>query len=815
KTPVSMLETSDAKLREDLIQRLVDFKVMGPVGQMVLCNDPSTLPMKELPHGSVSNLFLMYLAYANILGERPASRATFYREAKKWRCCMRFHKVTVHSICTTCARLKMKIREASDFVDHAKWCDALLGHYTSSWRDREVYWLARARSRGQGDLITMIIDSYDRQKLLLPKYPYSRTPKGTTYESIRRTGLMLTASLVHGWGAYIFISDEGMPCGANWTLELAMRSIDFAFAKARRDGKTFPHETAGQSRDVYALVKAKMSDRHLSQLPLLIYPEALLPSTERFWNSINTASKTLTQSLDSERMDELRKLRSQFLQDFPHLSRAARYYQQLMDENRPRQPYKQLEFIRAGPTAAGRVGHFELGVIHKLCLEPYASSSDSRPILTLEWSTELEEPEVRLMLESIPLHILQGDHYVPGSSSRCDSQQFQNKPPVFKEILQVRSSEDHLVVLWINLPTAGIVGAAKDDFFISLITNILTKYKRNSIALVVHANRAETKEGSPGAKSEPDAAKSEVKDEDTPMKGEESDDGSDENENDKERPADSDVRDVRYQLEIPALVQQFVLGSSGGSLKLSGFPDFTGLVEAIQKGQASQVPKAYNVCVMKGESLRILKSLAQKFLDHELTHDKALGVIEDHNKKHNCDSDYLEPDAAPLVLQNSPNKLLLLSLHYIALTLLPETHTVEQRNEAPEEDLERAPKRIKLEPTDTVNISISHHTITTEDRCPTPTSKPLVFVLDDPKDPEDKKAKKPKKGKKGKEGKDALTAKNFGSRVDTSKFKQGSKLILAWRVRLDVSEGANIVPIRPIAVLSGTLDLQQTTIRLL
>ena len=59
----------------------------------------------------------------------------------------------------------------------------------------------------------------------------------------------------------------------------------------------------------------------------------------------------------------------------------------------------------------------------------------------------------------------------------------------------------------------------------------------------------------------------------------------------------------------------------------------------------------------------------------------------------------------------------------------------------------------------------------------------MVFVLDDPKDPEDKKAKKPKKGKKGKEGKDALTAKNFGSRVDTSKFKQGSKLILAWRVR--------------------------------
>ncbi|CAK9106940.1 unnamed protein product [Durusdinium trenchii] len=356
-----------------------------------------------------------------------------------------------------------------------------------------------------------------------------------------------------------------------------------------------------------------------------------------------------------------------------------------------------------------------------------------------EWSTELEEPEVRLMLESfsrvrgqtVEAFIASSQDKTKNALNRSMEaafnafmQQLSEDQETLGDIAEVRSSEDHLVVLWINLPTAGIVGAAKDDFFISLITNILTKYKRNSIALVVHANRAETKEGSPGAKSEPDAAKSEVKDEDTPMKGEESDDGSDENENDKERPADSDVRDVRYQLEIPALVQQFVLGSSGGSLKLSGFPDFTGLVEAIQKGQASQVPKAYNVCVMKGFPSEVVSG----------------GMV---------------------------------------------------------------------------NISISHHTITTEDRCPTPTSKPLVFVLDDPKDPEDKKAKKPKKGKKGKEGKDALTAKNFGSRVDTSKFKQGSKLILAWRVRLDVSEGANIVPIRPIAVLSGTLDLQQTTIRLL
>lgn len=54
----------------------------------------------------------------------------------------------------------------------------------------------------------------------------------------------------------------------------------------------------------------------------------------------------------------------------------------------------------------------------------------------------------------IPLHILQGDHYVPGSSSRCDSQQFQNKPPVFKEILQV--SEELCLLYFKRCTQAGL-----------------------------------------------------------------------------------------------------------------------------------------------------------------------------------------------------------------------------------------------------------------------------------------------------------------------------------------------------------------------
>ena len=34
------------------------------------------------------------------------------------------------------------------------------------------------------------------------------------------TSLTLTACLVHGYGAYFYIGDEGLPTGANWCLEL-------------------------------------------------------------------------------------------------------------------------------------------------------------------------------------------------------------------------------------------------------------------------------------------------------------------------------------------------------------------------------------------------------------------------------------------------------------------------------------------------------------------------------------------------------------------------------------------------------------------
>jgi hypothetical protein len=44
------------------------------------------------------------------------------------------------------------------------------------------------------------------------------------------------------------------------------------------------------------------------------------------------------------------------------------------------------------------------------------------------------------------------------------------------------------VTSWVNLPTAGIIGASKFDFLLTAITNVLWAYKRNSIAIIVHPN---------------------------------------------------------------------------------------------------------------------------------------------------------------------------------------------------------------------------------------------------------------------------------------------------------------------------------------
>jgi len=75
---------------------------------------------------------------------------------------------------------------AKDFQKISEISDRLLGHYTEAWKDRQVYYQARQRARSQSDLLVMILDSFDKCKMSLPRWKFGRTPKRPIYEAINR-----------------------------------------------------------------------------------------------------------------------------------------------------------------------------------------------------------------------------------------------------------------------------------------------------------------------------------------------------------------------------------------------------------------------------------------------------------------------------------------------------------------------------------------------------------------------------------------------------------------------------------------------------
>ena len=117
----------------------------------------------------------------------------------------------------------------------------------------------------------------------------------------------------------------------------------------------------GESKDVFALVKMQMSDTCLIQPPLSVWPSSFLRVTEDFWNKVNRTGHVVQQHLDEEREAELWKLQKAISKDYPHLQRAANYYKTLLDSSRLRQPYANLNFVDAGPSATDRIPYAELG----------------------------------------------------------------------------------------------------------------------------------------------------------------------------------------------------------------------------------------------------------------------------------------------------------------------------------------------------------------------------------------------------------------------------------------------------------------------
>lgn len=114
-----------------------------------------------------------------------------------------------------------------------------------------------------------------------------------------------------------------------------------------------PRQWRGQGSkndDIFCLVKETITSRSLCQPPLLVFPAALVPASEKFLSDANDAQCPLkTYQLDGDRWEELRLIRFALKHDFPHMHRAIAWYEQLLRNPCPVPSFgqvPQLSFLR-------------------------------------------------------------------------------------------------------------------------------------------------------------------------------------------------------------------------------------------------------------------------------------------------------------------------------------------------------------------------------------------------------------------------------------------------------------------------------------
>ena len=111
-------DRQDEELRQDLLKKLISRKLSGPTLE-VTDSDPSRLPVRELPHGNVSCLYLMYVGWTSIAPPKSstaACKSTFYGAWKRWSNCVRFRRRSEHAMCVVCQKLKAQIHASKDRI---------------------------------------------------------------------------------------------------------------------------------------------------------------------------------------------------------------------------------------------------------------------------------------------------------------------------------------------------------------------------------------------------------------------------------------------------------------------------------------------------------------------------------------------------------------------------------------------------------------------------------------------------------------------------------------------------------------------------
>lgn len=210
------MDLNDDDARAKLLHQLLDNALAGTTNQICSAIDPSKLAIRELPPGTWAQIYLLYQSFCLANDLECAGQTTFYSATMPWRKALKFRPASKHSLCTTCDRLKSSMRHSKDFLQHAKAADELLGHLKLTWLNRKAYWHAREMSRAHQETLCVIFDGFDKSKPVVPRWAHGQLPKNPIFERLSRTNIAISATLCHGYGAIIYMAEEGCMAGGSF-----------------------------------------------------------------------------------------------------------------------------------------------------------------------------------------------------------------------------------------------------------------------------------------------------------------------------------------------------------------------------------------------------------------------------------------------------------------------------------------------------------------------------------------------------------------------------------------------------------------------
>ena len=88
------------------------------------------------------------------------------------------------------------------------------------------------------------------------------------------------------------------------------------------------------------------------------------------------------------------------------------------------------------------------------------------------------------------------------------------------------------------------------------------------------------------------------------------------------------------------------------SISLPAFPDFAPTIEALRSEHVGARSVTYKVCVQQQNKLKLLESMASKWLETDIIREQAMALIEKHNSIFNPDGEMWVEDRT-LALQKS------------------------------------------------------------------------------------------------------------------------------------------------------------------